>query len=60
VIRSVVLSVRDFIICGRRVVSPGFLWHYLPSDGLFREGRDETYDRLTNCLGEIYLKIVQV
>ena len=38
VIRSVILSIRYFVVCGGRVVSPRFLRHHLPSDGLFCDG----------------------
>jgi len=38
VIRSVILSVRYFVVCGGRVVSPRFLRHYLPGNGLFLMG----------------------
>lgn len=38
VIRSVILSIRYFVVRGGRVVSPRFLRHHLPSDGLFYDG----------------------
>ena len=41
VICSMILPVRNFVVCGGGVVSPGFLWHHLPGDSLFRGGRDE-------------------
>ena len=38
VIRGVILSVRDFVVCGGRVISPRFLRHNLPSNSLFHDG----------------------
>ena len=43
VICSMVFSVRDFIVCSGRVISPGFLRHYLSGNGLSPHGYDEPY-----------------
>ena len=60
VIRSVILSIRYFVVCGGRVVSPRFLRHHLPSDGLFVMGWNELHGQLAKRMGRIHLEIVQV
>ena len=60
VIRGMILPVRNFVVCSGGVVSPGFLRHYLSSDGLFRDEKDEAQSRLTLKMSGTHLKVVQV